>query len=210
MAMRYYSLIIFLLIGRFMTGQVGIGTTNPMADLHVAGEMLVQKEFITGNLNTISPTDEDFKLVTRVTNSTPVGKITLLDVDGLNVAPVNTVNYQFTNVYLDNLSDVDLQYDVDKYVVGVANFRYVGDAIKKIPGGDNFSIGHFVVRTFKSSGTWHLEISNVELDLDPLDSVDYYIQLIVYDKSYFRDLPVITSNMGGLNTGTASSVPVFE
>jgi hypothetical protein len=139
-----------------------------------------------------------------------VGKITLLDVDELNVSPVNTVNYHFTNVYLDNLDDVDLQYDVDKYVVGVANFRYVGDAIKKIPGGENFSIGHFVVRTFKSGGTWHLEIRNVELDLDPTDSVEYHVQLIVYDKSYFRDLPTIVSNLGGLNTGTASSVPVFE
>jgi hypothetical protein len=208
--MKTLNLVALLLTGTMMIGQVGIGTINPQADLHVAGEMLVQKEFVTGNLNTVSPSDEDFKLVTRVTNSTPVGKITLLDVDQLNVAPVNTVDYHFTNVHLDNITDLDLQYDTNKYVLGVANFRYVGDAIKKVPGGENFSIGHFVVRTYKSGGTWHLEIRNVELDLDPSDSLEYYIQLIVYDKSYFRDLPVIISNLGGLNVGSASSIPIFE
>lgn len=193
-----------------MIAQVGIGTTNPQTDLHVAGDVLVQQGLVTGNLNTVSIAEENFKLVTRITSSTPVGRITILDPDNLNVAPINTVNYHFTNVHLDNLNDVDLLYDETKYVVGVANFRHVGDAIKKVPGGDNYSIGHFVVRTFKSGGTWHLEISNKELDLDILDSLEYYITLMVYDKTYFRELVTITTNLGGSNTGTASSVPIFE
>ncbi|AVI51996.1 hypothetical protein C5O00_12860 [Pukyongia salina] len=208
--MRKHYLIALLTVSTIATAQIGIGTDRPLADLHIAGGALVQGGFTTQNLNTVSSTEEDFKLVTRVTNSTPVGKITILDTDVLNVAPVNTVNYHFTNVNLDNLDDVNLQYDVDKYVVGVANFRHVGDAIQKVPGGDNFSIGHFVVRTFKSGGTWHLQIKNEELDLLATNSLEYYIQLIVYDKKYFRDLPVITTNLGGSNTGTASSIPVFE
>jgi len=130
-----------------------------------------------------------------------------LDVGFLNVAPINVVDYSFTNIQLDNIRDVDLQYDPNKYIVGVANFRYVGDAIKKIPGGDTYSIGHFVVRTFTSGGTWHLEIRNVDLDLDLNDSIDYYITLIIYDKSYFRHLSPITTNLGGSNTGSASSIP---
>ncbi|MCW5519456.1 hypothetical protein J1N09_06380 [Aureitalea sp. L0-47] len=208
--MRNYYLILFLAVSWFTSAQVGIGTSSPSASLHIAGELLVQDALTTKNLNTVSATEEDFKLVTRVTNSSPMGKITLLDPDNLYVAPVNTVNYHFTNVFLDNLQDVDLQYDVSKYVVGVADFRHVGDAIKKVPGGDNYSIGHFVVRTFKSGGTWHLQISNEELELDATDSLEYYITLIVYDKKYFRDLPVITTNLGGSNIGTASSIPVFE
>ncbi|PKA82608.1 hypothetical protein ATE92_0741 [Ulvibacter sp. MAR_2010_11] len=204
-----YTLIIVFSSGSIFA-QVGIGTTTPLADLHVVGDALVQGGLVTTNLTTVSSSEENFKLVTRITNSTPAGKITILDPDYMDVAPINTVNYHFVNVHLDNLSDVNLMYDEDKYVVGVANFRHVGDAIKKVPGGDNYSIGHFVVRTFKSGGTWHLEISNKELDLNILDSLEYHITLIIYNKLYFREFPSITTNLGGSNTGTASSVPIFE
>lgn len=202
------TLLVFLAFAKAI-GQVGIGVTNPEADLHVGGDALVQETFTMKNLNTVTATEEDFKLITRVTNSSPEGKLTVLDVETKNVAPVNAVDYSFTNVHLDNLSDVDLQYDANKYVVGVANFQHVGDAIKKVPAGPTYSIGHFVVRTFISGGTWHLEIRNVDLDLDIGNSLDYYITLIVYDKSYFRYLTPITTDLGGSNIGTASSVPIL-
>lgn len=208
--MKKIILIILFVSWNLVISQVGIGITTPEADLHVGGSMLTQTDFKLENLSTVSATEEDFQLVTRLTTSNPIGKIATLDVDALKVAPVNIINYTFNNVYLDNLDDVDLQYDETKYVVGVANFRQVGDAIKKVPGGDNFSIGHFVVRTFKSGGTWHLEISNKELDLDPTDSLTYHVTLLVYDKKYFKDLPTIVSSLGGSNTGVASSVPILE
>jgi len=208
--MKKILLIILFASYNLLNAQIGIGTTSPEADLHVGGSMLTQDDFKIENLSTVSATEEDFQLVTRLTTSNPIGKLAVLDVDALKVAPVNIINYTFNNVYLDNLDDVDLQYDETKYVVGVANFRQVGDAIKKVPGGDNYSIGHFVVRTFKSGGTWHLEISNKELDLDPTDSITYHVTLVVYDKKYFKDLPAITSSLGGSNTGVASSVPILE
>jgi hypothetical protein len=205
--MKNLTMLLLLITLSPVIGQVGIGTMNPQADLHIAGDALVQTGFTMRNLVTVATTDKDFKLVTRVTDSNPVGEITTLDVGFLNVAPINVVDYSFTNIQLDNIRDVDLQYDPNKYIVGVANFRHVGDAIKKIPGGETYSIGHFVVRTFISGGTWHLEIRNVDLDLDAADSIDYYITLIVYDKSYFRYLAPITTNLGGSNTGSASSIP---
>ncbi|MBW2939114.1 hypothetical protein KXJ69_13440 [Aureisphaera sp. CAU 1614] len=208
--MKKILLIILFASYNLLNAQIGIGTASPEADLHVGGSMLTQDDFKIENLSTVSATEEDFQLVTRLTTSNPIGKLAVLDVDALKVAPVNIINYTFNNVYLDNLDDVDLQYDETKYVVGVANFRQVGDAIKKVPGGDNYSIGHFVVRTFKSGGTWHLEISNKELDLDPTDSITYHVTLVVYDKKYFKDLPAITSSLGGSNTGVASSVPILE
>jgi hypothetical protein len=205
-----YKTTLFFLILLFSNdawSQVGIGTQNPQADLHVAGEMLVQENFEIQPLPSVNLVDEDFKLLTRVFNSSPAGEITVLNVDSLTVAPINVIDYRFTNISLDNLRDVNLQYDANKYVVGVANFRYVGDAIKKIPAGNTTSIGTFVLRTFISNGQWHLEIRNRDLNLNVGDSLEYFITLIVYDKSYYRNLPPITTNLGGSNTGTASSVP---
>jgi hypothetical protein len=215
--MKKVTAILFLVVLSQSIAQVGIGTTNPQAELHIGGDALVQDAFTLNSLPTVSSLEEDFQLITRVRNSTPVGEIKVLDVNARNVAPINIIDYSFTNIHLDNLTDVDLQYDENKYVVGLANFRYEGDAVKKTPAGDTFSIGHFVVRAFTSGGTWHLEIRNVDLDLPTGDSdgngvddfVNYYIQLIVYDKSYFRNLTPIVTDLGGSNTGDASSIPIL-
>ncbi|MCW9036551.1 MULTISPECIES: hypothetical protein [Altibacter] len=205
--MKTLKTLCLLFATPLVMSQVGIGTTTPEADLHVVGDALIQDTFKVGSLGTVSSADEDFKLITRTTNTTPVGQITVLDVNTLNVAPVNVVNYSFTNISLDNLTDLDLQFDDSKYVVGVANFRYEGDAIKKVPGGTTKSIGNFVVRTFTSGGSWHLEIRNRTLDLSPGDTVNYHVTLIIYDKSYYRNLTPIVTDLGGSNTGIASSVP---
>jgi hypothetical protein len=189
--------------------QIGIGTNSPMADLHVAGDVLVQNEFNLSTIGTVSPTDEDFKLLTRIKNSTPVGELAILDLNAIDIAPINVINYHFTNLSLDNLTDADLQFDANKYIVSISNFRYVGDAIKKVLVDTRTSIGNFVVNTFISGGTWHLEIRNRSLDLDIGDTIDYYVTLTIFDKTYFKNLPPITTDLGGLNTGVASSIPVL-
>jgi len=202
------TLLIFSFFLSFLTfSQVGIGTTNPETDLHVAGEMLVQEEFTIKPLPVVTMLDEDFKLVTRLTNSNPEGEIAILNVDSLTVAPINVINYEFTNIHRDNLRNVNLQYSADKYVVGVANFRYVGDAIQKQDGTGGKTIGTFVLRTFIENNQWRIEIRNRDLDLDDGKTVNYYVTLIVYDKSYYRNLPAIVTNLGGANTGTASAIP---
>ena len=190
-----------------LTAQVGIGTDNPQTDLHVAGDMLIRDNFVLGSLGTVDGVEEDFKLITMSKDSEPTGLITKLDVDVLNVAPVNVVKYEFVNISSDNLTDLDLQYDANKYVVGIANFRYLGDAIKKVNGGGTKTIGNFVVHTFISGGTWHLEIRNRDLDLDPGDSLTYELSLVIYDKSYFRFLAPVVTDLEGRNNGNASAIP---
>ena len=199
---------LFFLIIQFGFGQVGVGTLNPQAELDINGSLLVREEFNIGALSTVKSNDENFRLLTRLKNSSPVGEITVLNVDSLTVAPINVVNYKFENINSDNLTDVDLQYDANKYIVGIANFRYVGDAVQKTASGSTTSIGAFVTRAFILNGTWHIEIRNRFLDLTNIDTgITYYVTLIIYDKSYFRNMPVITTNLNGSNTGEASSIP---
>lgn len=201
------TLILFTLLTFYTSAQVGIGTITPETDLHIAGEMLVQESFTIKPLPVVTMADEDFKLVTRLTNSNPVGEIAILNVDSLTVAPINVIDYSFTNINRDNLREVNLQYNAEKYIVGVANFRYVGDAIEKQDGTGGKTIGTFVLRTYINNNQWHLEIRNRNLNLDESKSVEYFVTLIVYDKSYYRNLPPIITNLGGSNSGTASAIP---
>lgn len=207
--MKIFTLIAVFCFVQNSFSQVGIGTTDPQAALDINGSLLIQEEFMLGRLPTVTSTDEDFKLLTRLNNSTPVGKITVLDVEKLTVAPINVVNYNFYNIKLDNLTNVNLQYDANKYIVGVSNFKYTGDAIPKTTANNVTSIGAFVIRAFIESGKWHLEIRNrfLDLQLNAPNGIQYDVTLIVYDKSYFRNLPVITTNLNGQNSGTASAIP---
>ncbi len=199
-----------LLLSWAMYAQVGIGTTNPQADLEIAGSTLVQKELKTGSLPAVNNIDEDFKLVTRVTNSSPVGEITKLDVDALTVAPINVIEYTFRNFDGDNLTDLDLGLDATKYIVGVANFRYIGSPVAKILTSGRDSVGTFVVRAFQSGGTWHLEIRNRFLEVIPDGAITYRATLIIYDTSFYKRLDPIVTDLGGSNRGTASEIPVLQ
>ncbi|WP_161568055.1 hypothetical protein [Leeuwenhoekiella aestuarii] len=182
--------------------QVGIGITNPEAALHINGDMLIQKELIRSQIDEVTATDEEFKLLTRLTNSTPIGEVTYLDPDDLTVAPINIVNYRFFNINSDNLENVNLQYDTSKYVIAISNFQYIGDGIDKGPSN---SIGAFVTRVFQENNTWHLEIRNRFLDLADTKSVEYRLTLIVYDKSYYKELPTIRVDLKGNNTGSTTA-----
>lgn len=197
------------------TGKVGIGTNNPQADLHVAGDMLIQTELKLNSIPKVTATDDNFKIITRATTTTPVGEVTQLNVDILPIAPINVVDYHFTNIRRDNLTNVNLQYPTSAFVVGIANFRYTGAGIDKVgyfdstSGTNRTSIGQFVVRTFEQAGQWHLEIRNRTLDVASSGTIEYYITIVVYNNVFFRNLPVITTTMNGNLDGTTSTIPVL-
>ncbi|MCC4212652.1 hypothetical protein [Leeuwenhoekiella parthenopeia] len=208
--MKTRLLLFAFLISMPAFTQVGIGTVTPEADLHVAGDMIIQQEVEFGILPSVNNTDEDFKLLTRQTNSTPInGEITRLDVDELTVAPINVFKYYFGNINYDNITDLNLGFETSRYIVGIADFRYIGAPVNKvlINNADD-SIGAFVVRTFQSGGTWHLEIRNRFLNTTgSTNQVNYEVTFIIYDTSFYRQLPTITTNLGGSNVGTASTIP---
>lgn len=206
--MRLFYILLFCPF--LSVAQVGIGTDEPEADLDIEGSLLIQGNTKIKSINSIGSTEEGYKYLMRLPETTPGGEIRYLEVENLSVAPVNVINYTFTNLNLDDLTDVNLQYNSNEYIVAIANFQYDGYPIQKGNlGGNTRSIGNFVTRTFINNNTWHLEIRNRSLNLSSGQSLTYRITLIVYDRSFFRQLPTVTTNMGGQNSGSASSAPNF-
>lgn len=206
--------LLFFVISMNSFGQVGIGTTSPETDLHIAGSALIQDELKTTKLGSTNNTDINFKLITRLTNSSPLGEITKLDVDNLSVAPINILKYRFVDISRDNLEDIDLSFESSRYLIAISNFRYIGDPITKqnVSGHDRPSIGNFITRVFTATSfsnpsidTWHIQIQNTYLDAASESDIEYEVTLIVYDKSYYRSLDPIEVNLGGSNTGNVSA-----
>lgn len=197
--------LLFLLVVQFGYAQVGIGTTEPTPgySLDVNGSKLVQGEFKLNNYATQTLNNNDYKLLVRLLNSSPVGKIAYLDLDSVQIAPVNVADYVFTNLQKDNVIAVNLQFDADKYIVGLANLRHIEQHVVK---SGTTNIGYFVNRTYVNSdtNTWHIEIRNRTLDSPSDNAIEYHVTLIVYDKAYFKTLPVISHNFGG---GTTATIP---
>lgn len=201
-------LLIFSLFTVFCGfAQVGIGTESPTRgfSLDVAGEVLIQDELKINPFRDDVAVFDRYKFLTRLLTSEPVGEISKLDLRNIKVAPITVFDYRFTNFNRDNVTSVNLQFDASKYIVGLSNFQYIGQNIQKGRiDGNYINIGNFVSRTFVQNGTWHIEIRNRGLN-SANNPIDYFVTLIVYDKTYFRELPVIPVDFEGNNTGEANS-----
>ncbi len=201
--MKNYSTLLFILLSQFIFSQVGVGTDNPTPGyaLDVNGSMLVQEDFKVNGYSNAGISSNDFKLLVRILNSTPPGEVAYLDMANVAVGPVNIADYVFTNLSRDNVTDVDLQFSATDYIVGLANFQYIGQHIVK---GSGATIGHFRTRTFIRNGTWHLEMRNVSRDAASNNAITYNVTLIVYDRRYFKELPTLSLDMNG---GVDGSIP---
>src|SRR5690554_167649 len=205
--MKLY-IIIFLLFAQVGFSQVGIGTKTPTPgyELDVNGSLLIQKNFKFNTISSNGTQLSNVEFLFRLLNSQPVGEVSRLDLKESSVGPINIINYTFTNFPLDNVQDVDLQFDASKYIVGLSNFGYEGVPIVK--GGTGYlDIGNFVTRTFIENGTWHLEMRNRSRDAETSNAITYHVTLIVYDRKYFKELPKITVDFReGINATTTKPV----
>lgn len=107
-----------LAVGTFLIAQsqVGINTKTPQSTLDVEGETLVES-YLIDTVN--SPASGNYLLLTRSKDTTPVGKVKLLDIALRNVAPVNSYKVVLTNVKQDEVVSLNTGLETNKYVVAI-------------------------------------------------------------------------------------------
>ncbi|MFZ4930456.1 hypothetical protein [Chryseobacterium sp. Mn2064] len=149
-----------------INAQVGINTTTPKGTLDVVGETLVES-YLIDTENTKA--GGNYLLLTRSKDSSPVGKVKLLDISLRNVAPVNIYNVVLKNVKEDEVVNLDTGLDASKYVVAITGAvfseavpgvntstnpksfgSYSTEVTQVVKSGKNF---HAINLSFKGAGT---------------------------------------------------------
>ncbi|MCJ7933407.1 MAG: hypothetical protein MUW56_07135 [Chryseobacterium sp.] len=184
--MKEIIAIAFVAFASFgMKGQVGINTANPKGTLDVEGETLVESYLIdTENI----AAKGNYLLLTRSKDTSPVGKVKMLDISLRNVAPVNMYNVVLKNVKQDEVVSLNTGLDANKYVVAITGAvftvavsaantstnpksygSYSTEVTQIAKGGKNY---HAVNLSFKgagtvssSNGTWTLTLNVFEKSL---------------------------------------------
>ncbi|MET3035262.1 hypothetical protein ABXT08_04125 [Chryseobacterium sp. NRRL B-14859] len=176
-----------LAAGAFFTAQaqLGINTKTPQSTLDVEGETLVES-YLVDTVN--SPAGGNYLLLTRSKDTTPVGKVKLLDIALRNVAPVNAYKVVLTNVRQDEVVSLNTGLETGKYVVAITGAvftnavsaanttttpksygAYSTEVTQVTSGGKNY---HAINLSFKgagtvssANGTWTLTLNVFERSL---------------------------------------------
>ncbi|KQM23396.1 hypothetical protein [Chryseobacterium sp. Leaf201] len=209
--MKKYILILAFLSAARYSSQVGIGVASPVEKLEVAGSVAI------GQSVTISPTD----YVNNPAGFTILGTDPLSSIVGGEVlsvgnlyTPLTIQPYSITNIYRDDLNDLNLNIPTDKYFVKIANFE-------AIPNSGNNGIyspvanpvtntdrGHFTLSIFESGTNWHLNIAYPTLNTENTsDRYNYNFDIIIYSKRFYKDLGIVTYDLQGSNSGAAPAAP---
>lgn len=209
---NYFLLLLPMVSGILFSQNVGIKIPYPTQRLDVDGSVAIGTSVIV-NPNTYTKNSSGFDVLAVDPQSAVVaGKV--MKVETL-YTPILIQPYSISNIYRDDLNNLDLQISTDKYVVAITNFEAIPSTVN--PSQSNNGIysasnvkGHFVIRTFEAGGTWHVNIGYPTLNTQyPSGRYTYNFDIILLSKRFFKVLTesATTYNLEGDITGDAGTAP---
>jgi len=206
--MKKIIVIVLLSIVHITNAQVGIGNTNPTEPLEVTGDVLIGTTLETNSIGFAASTEDDFHIISRLDNSTPVGLVKVLKPDNLGVIPIRYQRYEIINVKKDDVSEIDLGLERAKYIVAISSFKWNGQGLVK---DVNNGIGPFTLNIVQKAGNpnWLLSIKNTTINpASNPSNITYDVTLCIYQTSYFADLGTVKAvDFLGGNSGTVPLSP---
>lgn len=184
-------------------GNVGIGTTTPTAKLHVQGNQIL------GNAALVDSSTGTSQLV----RDNATGEIKILKTTTTNSFPLSSVTYVIKNVAKDWIVDFDTKIPAKDYVVIITglvfNNKFLTTQPGAIPGIPDSTLLYSPLNfsAFPSGGTWRLSADyNGGTTADDSNG-SWTVKCLIINKSIIQVLSNQVSDLGGLNTGAASTPP---
>ncbi|MGE8554689.1 MAG: hypothetical protein ACN6OB_12285 [Chryseobacterium jejuense] len=205
---KIISLFFIVGVSLGLKAQVGINTANPKGTLDVEGETLVESYLIDTENATARG---NYLLLTRSKDSSPVGKVKLLDITLRNVAPVNMYTVVLKNVRQDEVVNLNTGLDADKYVVAITGAVFSGavsatttstsrlygaystEVTKVQKGGKNYQA---INLSFKGAGTVNSQNGTWTLTLNVFE------KSLVKDWGTFEGSVSAAASFSGVSTNT--------
>ncbi|MFP3594252.1 hypothetical protein [Chryseobacterium sp. SIMBA_038] len=192
-----------------ISAQIGINTASPQGTLDVNGGTLIESYVIdTVNSNATG----NYYLLTRSKDTTPVGKVKLLDIALRNVAPVNTYTIILKNVSQDDVLNLNTGLETSKYVVAITGAVFT-DATP----------GVITSTSYKSFGAYSTEVTSIVNGGKTYNAVNLSFQgagttsaqngtwsltLCVYEKALVKDWGTYTGNVNSSYIGVSTNTPI--
>lgn len=203
--MKKIFLSCFLLSSFIFNAQVGIGTTTPTEMLEIVGSIAVGTTVIVDPL-VYANNPSGFTIVgTDPASSIVNGKI--LAVETL-YTPLTVQPYSVTNVYRDDITDLNLNIPTDNFFITIANFEAIPSVNNAGINAPTSNRGHFQIEVFPVNNLWHVRIGYPTLNTaSTADRYTYNFDIILYSTRFYKNLGTVTFNLGGTNSGTAPAAP---
>ena len=211
--MKTNSYIFFLIVvaSNMAFSQVGINTDNPIADLDVVGDVIIDGKLYLENPSSFSQI-QNSKLLVQSTSQ----NILKYDIDVSKYGPINYALFIFDDVSTDGLQDYDTKIPTDDYIVTINGYYYrhatIDDSaiFNSLLSNSNIEGLQFYAYPNTTTNTWYLRalVNNSQFQVRigasfANNPIDMYLNLIIYRKNFIaKDKGAVTVDMGNSETAT--------